>query len=76
MIYSLERKILDMLPPSINDEKANELIDSWNAYFNQTKIPPEKQEQEFDAIMRAKVQSGSISMTAPHVLWFIEHTLK
>lgn len=53
------------LPATPTDVQMSELLAGWERYFNIFGVPPEKQKEEFDGIVRARVFSGSISLVPP-----------
>lgn len=68
----LEDKIRGLLAIAHPTEgQVQDVLNEWDQVFEQLQIPPEGQLQEFDGIMRARVQSGVISVRAPRTppLW-------
>jgi hypothetical protein len=66
MNNELKNKILllaEVAKPT--DIQKKELIDNWEKYFNQYSIVDEHQQREFEAVMRARLISGIVSIVAP-----------
>lgn len=58
-------KIYGLLPQHLKSH-AKVLAMQWDAYFDKMDIhTSEKQLEEFDAVMRVRVQTGSISLVGP-----------
>jgi hypothetical protein len=68
MYGTLAIKLLDMAKLANPTEAQKEaLLRGWEAYFRQLQVDLGDQMGEFDAIMRARVQSGVISIVAPRL---------
>lgn len=66
----LKEQIEDMAAPAKpTHEKLASLISGWDEYFANMGIVDEvEQEQEFHSIVRARLQSGVVSLIAPMTL--------
>lgn len=67
MTADLEAQIRGLLGahPRVTEEGVQACLDSWVRYFETYRIREAQQSEEFNAIMRARVQSGVISVMAP-----------
>jgi hypothetical protein len=49
------------------EEQVLEILVGWERYFERLKVAPTEQLSEINAVMRARVRSGSISVVAPDI---------
>ncbi len=58
-------KIIAMAGSQVDIEQLKQVLLGWGRYFLDMNIKVMRQQEEFDAIMRARVTSGSISLVPP-----------
>lgn len=68
MEREVKEYLLGFAGEDVTADNEKPLIDGWNYYFTRLGIlGNEKQIEEIDGIMKARVQSGSISILAPDI---------
>jgi hypothetical protein len=65
---ALETKLRDMAAPAKpTEEQFATLVAGWDAMFRRLQIGDDQQMAEFDAIMRARVSTGTVSLVADYL---------
>lgn len=69
MTPELESKIRGLaVPADPTEDQIAAVLRGWNELFAHIGVTPDEQEAEFDAIMRARVRAGVVSLVADRVL--------
>jgi hypothetical protein len=65
MNTKVEAQIRQILGDRYGVDMVDTLLNDWQRYFASVGLDDSQQGEEFEAVMRARVRSGSISLVAP-----------